>query len=170
MTATTDWFSKPSAAGAMFMFSTPPWPTVVTNLAGSKENMKHPISRKYSRNRMKIRSAAISYPSKIREALLWPTHGHPVVLPAHAHGCQNQYVGTASLLPSGPSCIVIPCISVGWKNAPDSLKFPHGEASDELGAGPLFVYRLPVEMQTSPRYGEISVAGDVSRTSSKHES
>ena len=53
------------------------------------------------------------YDSKMRDAFAWPTHGHPVTLPAHAHSCQNQYVGEASVLPSGPSCIVIPCSSVG---------------------------------------------------------
>ena len=88
ITAATDAFMRPERSGAMFMLSTAPWPTV----------------RRYE--------------SKTRDAFAWPTHTKPGsshAPPTHAHSCQNQNVGSASVLPSGPSCIVRPCSSLGWK-------------------------------------------------------
>ena len=72
------------------------------------------------------RRTVTRYESKIREALAWPIHGQPLLLKAQGVvalaapmsprvGCQNQYVGWASVLPSGPSWMVMPCSSVGWK-------------------------------------------------------
>ena len=85
ITAATDAFILPVRSAGQFMFRTAPWPTVTRN------------------------------ESKMRLALAWPTQGQPVTLPAQAHGCQNQNVGNSSVLPSRPSWIVIPCISLGWK-------------------------------------------------------
>eukprot|EP00035_Acanthoeca_spectabilis_P015088 m.296860 g.296860 ORF g.296860 m.296860 type:complete len:78 (-) comp16281_c0_seq1:112-345(-) len=48
----------------MFMLSTPPCPTVAT------------------------------YPSRIREALACPIHGHPLMFCAQAHGCLGEEQGT----------------------------------------------------------------------------
>ena len=91
----------------------------------------------------------------MREALAWPTHGHPLMLCAHGVvacsapgspfvGCQNQYVGMSSVFPSGPSCMVMPCSSVGWKYLPMPSSFGglHPLGSVELGGGPSFVYSV----------------------------
>ena len=140
ITAATDAFSRPERSGAMFMLSTAPWPTVAR------------------------------YASKTRDAFAWPRHtqsGSSHAPSTHAHSCQNQNVGTAPVLPSGPSCIVMPCSSVGWKYPPSSLGAAQPEVSAvELGAGPALVYSERVDAHTSPRYGEMSVAGDSPRMSS----
>ena len=70
-------------------------------------------------------------------------------------GCQNQYVGLLSLLPSGPSWMVMLCSSVRWKYFPMPLVACawQREVSVELGGGPLLVYSvLPFfAAHTSPR-------------------
>jgi hypothetical protein len=58
------------------------------------------------------------------------------------------------------------CISVGWKYFPVSEAFPHLDGSVEFGAGPSFVYKLPVLAQMSPRYELIIVEGDTVRMAS----
>ena len=100
------------------------------------------------------------YESKMRDALVWPTHGQPLMLRAHAQGCQNQYVGISSVFPSGPICAVMPCISLGWNTSPPSLGSSHKPTSLLLGVGPPRVSSEPVVAHTSPRYAEMRVGGD----------
>ena len=49
------------------------------------------------------------------------------------------------MLPSGPSCMVTPCISVGWKNRPVSDGAEQLVWLVELAAGPSFVYSEPAQ-------------------------
>ena len=44
-----------------------------------------------------------------------------------------------------------PCISVGWKNFPSGDGVPHWLVLVLLGAGPVLVYSVPMELHTSPR-------------------
>jgi hypothetical protein len=69
------------------------------------------------------------------------------------------------VFPSGPSCIVMPCISDGWKYCPSSEGALQPCGSVLLGWGAELVYREPVAPQMSPWYGLMSVAGDTSRIS-----